>query len=116
MNEAPIKECPACNKSTLVKKVSGAGFILKGTGWYVTDFKDKNNPEKQSSNMSKNNTNIDGEHGNHGNHKRGDENKGEDKKEVTQEKSSPVDSSKGSAASTNAVKQTSKGTDKGITP
>ena len=123
MNEAPIKVCPACNKSTLVKKVSGAGFILKGTGWYVTDFKDKNNPEKQSSNIGKNNTDIGGEHanhGNHGNHKRGDENKGNDKKEATQEKSSSGDSNKDSAASsngatTNAVKQTSKGSDKGVT-
>ena len=113
MNEAPIKECPACNKSTLVKKVSGAGFILKGTGWYVTDFKDKNNPEKQSSNISKNDTDTGGDH-------KSKDNKGEDKKEATQEKSSPAYSNKDSASSsngtsTNAVKQTSKESGKGVT-
>ncbi len=32
-------ECPSCGKSALVKKVTAAGFQLKGTGWYVTDFK-----------------------------------------------------------------------------
>ena len=117
MNEAPIKECPACNKSTLVKKISGAGFILKGTGWYVTDFKDKNKPEKQSSNISKNDADKGGEHGNH---KRGDENKDNDKKEAIQEKSSPAYSNKDSASSsngttTNAVEQTSKESGKGVT-
>ncbi len=32
-------ECPSCGQSALVKKVTAAGFQLKGTGWYVTDFK-----------------------------------------------------------------------------
>jgi putative FmdB family regulatory protein len=31
--------CPGCGKETLVKKVSAAGFQLKGSGWYVTDFR-----------------------------------------------------------------------------
>lgn len=31
--------CPACNKSALMKKISAAGFRLKGNGWYETDFK-----------------------------------------------------------------------------
>ena len=117
MNEAPIKECPACNKSTLVKKISGAGFILKGTGWYVTDFKDKSKPEKQSSNISKDNIDKGREHANH---KREEDNKDNDKKEATQEKSSPADSSKGPAtasngSATNVVEQTSKEPSKGVT-
>ncbi len=41
MSEAPLTECPECKKTTLNKLVSAAGFQLKGTGWYVTDFKDK---------------------------------------------------------------------------
>lgn len=41
MNEAPETHCPKCGKNTLVKQVSAAGFQLKGTGWYETDFKDK---------------------------------------------------------------------------
>ncbi|MFQ6022463.1 MAG: FmdB family zinc ribbon protein [Acidiferrobacterales bacterium] len=35
-----LKDCPACGKPELKKLVSAAGFQLKGTGWYVTDFKD----------------------------------------------------------------------------
>jgi putative FmdB family regulatory protein len=33
--------CPKCNKPKLRKLVTAAAFQLKGTGWYVTDFKDK---------------------------------------------------------------------------
>jgi putative FmdB family regulatory protein len=39
--------CPNCGKSALTKVVSAAGFHLKGTGWYATDFKDKK-PEVKS--------------------------------------------------------------------
>ncbi|MEI6067128.1 MAG: FmdB family zinc ribbon protein [Methylococcaceae bacterium] len=35
----PIVICPACTKPELMKKISAAGFRLKGTGWYETDFK-----------------------------------------------------------------------------
>jgi len=35
----PILICPACTKPELMKKISAAGFRLKGTGWYETDFK-----------------------------------------------------------------------------
>jgi putative FmdB family regulatory protein len=31
--------CPACQRETLQKKLTAAGFQLKGSGWYVTDFK-----------------------------------------------------------------------------
>ena len=34
-------ECPACHAMTFERQVSAAGFQLKGSGWYVTDFKDK---------------------------------------------------------------------------
>lgn len=42
INDAPLTDCPACGKSALQKKVSAAGFRLKGNGWYETDFKSKN--------------------------------------------------------------------------
>ncbi|MEI6027454.1 MAG: FmdB family zinc ribbon protein [Betaproteobacteria bacterium] len=32
--------CPACGASTFAKQVTAAGFQLKGSGWYVTDFRD----------------------------------------------------------------------------
>ena len=35
----PIVICPACAKPELIKKISAAGFRLKGNGWYETDFK-----------------------------------------------------------------------------
>ncbi len=37
--DPPLLACPACKADTLVKKVSAAGFQLKGSGWYATDFK-----------------------------------------------------------------------------
>lgn len=33
--------CPKCGQNSLQKMVSQTSFTLKGTGWYVTDFKDK---------------------------------------------------------------------------
>ena len=45
MNEDPIKLCPQCSQQSVVKLVSAAGFQLKGTGWYATDFKDKGKPK-----------------------------------------------------------------------
>lgn len=39
MSDAPLTDCPACNKAELSKQISAAGFRLKGGGWYETDFK-----------------------------------------------------------------------------
>ena len=39
LSEAPLRTCPACAKDTLTKLLSAAGFQLKGSGWYATDFK-----------------------------------------------------------------------------
>ena len=38
-SDAPLTACPACSRDSLVKLISAAGFQLKGTGWYATDFK-----------------------------------------------------------------------------
>ena len=38
-SDAPLVACPSCSAMALVKKVSAAGFQLKGSGWYATDFK-----------------------------------------------------------------------------
>ncbi len=40
MADAPLVDCPECGKPNLVKLVSAAGFHLKGSGWYATDFKE----------------------------------------------------------------------------
>jgi putative FmdB family regulatory protein len=42
VSDAPLKTCPACAQESLRKKVSAAGFRLKGAGWYETDFKSGN--------------------------------------------------------------------------
>lgn len=48
-SDAPLTTCPACGKDALVKKVSAAGFQLKGSGWYQTDFKGGSKPAAASS-------------------------------------------------------------------
>jgi putative FmdB family regulatory protein len=39
MSDAPLTVCPSCSKDAFKKQVTAAGFQLKGTGWYVTDFR-----------------------------------------------------------------------------
>jgi len=48
LSDSPLTECPACGKSTLRKLVSAAGFHLKGSGWYATDFKGGSKPKEVS--------------------------------------------------------------------
>jgi len=44
ISEPLLTTCPACRKDTLTKLVSAAGFQLKGSGWYATDFKNGSKP------------------------------------------------------------------------
>ncbi|MDX5364218.1 MAG: zinc ribbon domain-containing protein [Pseudazoarcus pumilus] len=39
MSDAPLTNCPACGAGGYAKQISAAGFQLKGSGWYATDFK-----------------------------------------------------------------------------
>lgn len=39
LSDAPLEICPSCGKPELKKLISAAGFRLKGSGWYETDFK-----------------------------------------------------------------------------
>lgn len=43
-SDSPLKTCPACGTDNLVKLMSAAGFQLKGSGWYATDFKGGGKP------------------------------------------------------------------------
>lgn len=48
MSDDPLLYCPECNEASLKKLISAAGFRLKGTGWYETDFKNSGNkPAKE---------------------------------------------------------------------
>jgi putative FmdB family regulatory protein len=52
INAKPLQMCPKCDKPHLAKLISSTNFQLKGTGWYVTDFKDKPQKEKASAEVS----------------------------------------------------------------
>ena len=39
LSDAPLTTCPSCGAETFSKQVTAAGFQLKGSGWYVTDFR-----------------------------------------------------------------------------
>ncbi|HEY0296734.1 MAG TPA: FmdB family zinc ribbon protein [Bordetella sp.] len=39
ISDAPLTVCPSCGQATYAKQVTAAGFQLKGSGWYVTDFR-----------------------------------------------------------------------------
>lgn len=39
ISDAPLTTCPECGKETFDKMLTAAGFQLKGSGWYATDFK-----------------------------------------------------------------------------
>jgi putative FmdB family regulatory protein len=44
MSDAPLTDCPQCGAATFKKQLTAAGFQLKGSGWYVTDFRGGNGP------------------------------------------------------------------------
>jgi putative FmdB family regulatory protein len=53
LSDAPITDCPSCGQSAMSKLISAAGFQLKGTGWYATDFKNSGSkPAKHDSQKS----------------------------------------------------------------
>jgi putative FmdB family regulatory protein len=40
LSDAPLSVCPSCGEPRFEKQVTAAGFQLKGSGWYVTDFRE----------------------------------------------------------------------------
>ena len=48
MSDAPLTQCPECKEETFSKQVTAAGFQLKGSGWYVTDFRGGNSSSSKS--------------------------------------------------------------------
>jgi putative FmdB family regulatory protein len=54
MRDEPLKKCPKCKKAGLKRLVGGgAGLIFKGTGFYITDYKNKSGGKKDSGGESK---------------------------------------------------------------
>jgi putative FmdB family regulatory protein len=60
VNDAPIAACPACGSDAYAKLISAAGFQLKGSGWYATDFKNgaqpKSKPDAETGGAAKSDT------------------------------------------------------------
>jgi putative FmdB family regulatory protein len=62
MSDPQLTQCPECGKDTFRKQVTAAGFQLKGSGWYVTDFRGGNGgasaPAKPDANGDSNGANA----------------------------------------------------------
>lgn len=48
ISDQPLQQCPQCGTLKLQKCISAPNFHLKGTGWYVTDFRNKNNESNKA--------------------------------------------------------------------
>lgn len=49
MSDAPLRLCKSCGKEALEKVLSKTSFVLKGSGWYVTDYKSRPSEAKSES-------------------------------------------------------------------
>ncbi len=59
MSDPALSVCPQCGKDTFVKKLTAAGFQLKGSGWYATDFKNGSAPKPTKDGETKDGQNKD---------------------------------------------------------
>ncbi|BBM81967.1 FmdB family zinc ribbon protein [Candidatus Uabimicrobium amorphum] len=61
MSEDPLKDCPECKKEGSLKRLigPGAGFIFKGEGFYITDYRSKSYKEKAKSESQSSSTSSD---------------------------------------------------------
>jgi putative FmdB family regulatory protein len=48
ISDAPLTTCPACGAESFSKQLTAAGFQLKGSGWYVTDFRNNGGSSAKS--------------------------------------------------------------------
>lgn len=53
ISDPQLTDCPTCGKSSFKKQLTAAGFQLKGTGWYVTDFRGGSAPATGVSSAAK---------------------------------------------------------------
>ena len=52
ISDKPLTVCPECHQETYAKQVTAAGFQLKGSGWYVTDFRNNGGADKGTTKTS----------------------------------------------------------------
>lgn len=48
VSDAPLTDCPQCGAPSFTKQITAAGFQLKGSGWYATDFRGGSNNAAKS--------------------------------------------------------------------
>ena len=60
ISDAPLTDCPACGQPALKKQLTAAGFQLKGSGWYVTDFRNGGSAGKAASGTASNGSDAKG--------------------------------------------------------
>ncbi len=106
ISEDPLKDCPVCQEAKLVKKISAAGFRLKGGGWYETDFKsgEKRNLSSSSESSSSESSSSESSSSESGSAKSGGSSKdsGGDKSKGGDKAGSSTKQSGGSAKATEA--------------
>ena len=61
ISDAPLTECESCGKPEFKKQLTAAGFQLKGSGWYVTDFRNGPGDGKAKSEKSEGGTTTNAE-------------------------------------------------------
>ena len=49
LSDVPMTQCPSCGAMSFKKQLTAAGFQLKGSGWYASDFKDGGNKKATES-------------------------------------------------------------------
>lgn len=60
MSDPVLTVCPECKQNTYEKQVTAAGFQLKGSGWYVTDFRNNGSGKSGGSAASESSTSASG--------------------------------------------------------
>ena len=89
MRDEPLKKCPKCKKAGLKRLVgSGAGLIFKGTGFYITDYKNKSDGKKEGGSDKQ------------GSEKKGGEKQGGGEGKPAESKPASSESKSGSSSST----------------
>ncbi len=97
IKEKPLKKCPNC-KSKVERQISSTSFVLKGSGWYATDYAKKSPPPTDTSSAA---------NGTNGSTASSDASKPADKGASTSEPAASTSESKPSATSEKAAKPAS---------
>jgi putative FmdB family regulatory protein len=105
-SDAPLTQCPACGAEAFSKQLTAPAFQLKGSGWYVTDFRD-GGQKKAADKPFEGKEGAASEAGDASGKNDAGESKGTSESAAAAEKSAPASSSDNSPASSGASKASS---------